>query len=59
MKTIQGSVQVRLVLWNQDGEGGLVAEAKTTLKAAQNLNDSRLLYPATFLVDNDINSVVL
>jgi hypothetical protein len=39
--------------------GGLVAEAKTTLKAAQNLNDPKLLNATMCLVDNDVNSVIL
>jgi hypothetical protein len=39
--------------------GGLVAEAKTTVKPGQNLNDPKLLYPVTFSVDSGINSVVL
>jgi hypothetical protein len=39
--------------------GGLVADTKTTLKAAQNINDPKLLYPTTCLVDNAIISVVL
>ncbi|KAK3165332.1 hypothetical protein QOZ80_1AG0031880 [Eleusine coracana subsp. coracana] len=51
-----GSVPAAETRWR----GGLVTEAKTTLKPGQNLNDlSKLLYPATFSVDNGVNSVVL
>ncbi|TVU35230.1 hypothetical protein EJB05_17108, partial [Eragrostis curvula] len=39
--------------------GALVSEAIPRLKPGQNLNDhSKLLYPATFSVDNGVNSIV-
>ncbi|KAK3161834.1 hypothetical protein QOZ80_1BG0082100 [Eleusine coracana subsp. coracana] len=51
-----GSVPAAETRWR----GGFVTEANTTFKPGQNLNDlSKLLYPATFSVDNGVNSVVL